>query len=334
MRADRLISIVMLLQTHERMTAEELAAELEVSQRTIYRDITALNIAGVPIYTERGPGGGIALVESYRTTLTGINEDEARALFMLSIPQALVELGVGQKLKTALLKLSAALPPSRRDVVTQTQQRIYLDPTTWTSIEDRSIHLGVIHQALWQDRKLRIVYEGSFSAQIEIVTAPLGLVSKLNLWYLMGVTEGYLRVVRVKDIIDVVIQEEEFQRDENFNLVNAWVEWCREYEARRPIFSVKVKVSPQLINQLSMYLGESGRYEILEEDSLVESDWTVATIYYENFSRARESILSMGRAAEVLEPEALKLSVNDFAQQIVDYYLEKSSGSNEKPVRH
>jgi predicted DNA-binding transcriptional regulator YafY len=334
MRADRLISIVMLLQTHERMTAEELAGELEVSQRTIYRDITALNIAGVPVYTERGPGGGIALVESYRTTLTGISEDEARALFMLSIPQALVELGVGQKLKTALLKLSAALPHDQRGVVIQTQQRIYLDPTTWTSIEQASIHLGVIHQALWQDRMLRIVYEGSFNTHIELVTAPLGLVSKLNLWYLMGETEGYLRVVRVKDIIEVDIMEEEFQRDENFNLVNAWMEWCRVYEGRRPIFSVKVKISAQLVNQLSMYLGESGRYEILETDSHVESDWTVATIFYENFFRARESILSMGRAVEVLEPEALKLSVIDFAMQIVDYYLEKSSVSNEKPVRH
>ncbi len=213
----------------------------------------------------------------------------------------------------------------------QTQQRFYLDPTTWRSIEQPSIHLGVIHQALWQDRKLRIVYEGSFNTHIELVTAPLGLVSKLNLWYLMGVTERYLRVVRVKDIIEVVILEEEFQRDENFNLVNAWMEWCREYEGRRPVFSVKVKVTHQLVNQLSIYLGESGRYEILETDSQVESDWTVATIYYENFFRARESILSMGRAVEVLEPEALKLSVIDFAQQIVDYYLEKSSVSNESP---
>lgn len=334
MRADRLISIVMLLQTHERMTAEKLADELEVSQRTIYRDITALNIAGVPVYTDRGPGGGIALVESYRTTLTGISEDEARALFMLSIPQALVELGVGQKLKTALLKLTAALPHDQRGVVIQTHQRIYLDPTTWRSIEQPSIHLGVIHQAVWQDRMLRIVYEGRLNAQIEIVTAPLGLVSKLNIWYLMGVTDGYLRVVRVKDIIEVIIMEEEFQRDENFNLVNAWMEWCREYEGRRPIFSVKVKVSPQLINKLRLYLGESGRYEVFETDSHVESDWTVATVYYENFFRARESILSMGRAVEVLEPEALKLSVIDFAQQIVDHYLEKSSVSKEKPVIH
>ena len=127
MRADRLISIVMLLQTHERMTADELSQELEVSTRTIYRDITALNSAGIPIYTDRGPGGGIALLESYRTTLTGMNEEETRALFMLSIPHALVELGVGQELKSALLKLAVALPPGQQAVQADTQQRIFLE---------------------------------------------------------------------------------------------------------------------------------------------------------------------------------------------------------------
>src|SRR4030066_685678 len=117
MRADRLISIVMLLQTHEKMTAAELSKELEVSQRTIYRDIIALNVAGVPVFTDRGPGGGIALVESYRTTLTGMSEDEAKALFMLSIPEALVELGVDQTLKTDFYKLAVALPEERRSVM-------------------------------------------------------------------------------------------------------------------------------------------------------------------------------------------------------------------------
>ena len=136
MRADRLISIVMLLQTHERMTADELSRELEVSPRTIYRDITSLNIAGIPIYTDRGPGGGIALLESYRTTLTGMNEDEARALFMLNIPQALVELGVDQKLKSALLKLTAALPPRQQNLQAHTQQRILLDSTPWQTTEE------------------------------------------------------------------------------------------------------------------------------------------------------------------------------------------------------
>jgi predicted DNA-binding transcriptional regulator YafY len=168
---------------------------MEVSQRTIYRDITALNMAGIPVYTVRGPGGGIALLESYRTTLTGISEDEARALFMLSIPQALVELGVGQKLKTALYKLAVAISHDKRTVVTETQQRIYLDTTAWKSEQESVIHLGTIHQAVWKNQLLKIIYKGRFETQIEIEIAPLGLVAKLNTWYLMGITEDHIRVL-------------------------------------------------------------------------------------------------------------------------------------------
>ncbi|MGE5123230.1 MAG: helix-turn-helix transcriptional regulator, partial [Acidobacteriaceae bacterium] len=152
MRADRLISIIMLLQTHDRMTAEELSHQLEVSKRTIYRDILALNIAGIPLYTEPGPGGGIALVESYRTTLTGMSEGEAQSLFMLNIPHALVQLGVGQNLKRAMLKLAGALPADQQVEQARTQQRIYLDSTSWDEPATPSAHLGIIHQAVWQDR--------------------------------------------------------------------------------------------------------------------------------------------------------------------------------------
>ncbi len=324
MRADRLISIVMLLQTREKMTAAELSRELEVSQRTIYRDITALSVSGVPVYTDRGPTGGIALVDSYRTTLTGISEDEARALFMLSIPEALNELGVGQKLKTALLKLAVALPQDRIALVNETQQRIYLDSTPWTSTDEPAIHLGIIHQALWEDKKLWLEYQGSFDTQVEIDIAPLGLVSKVNTWYLLGLTEGYLRVLRVKDILQVRILEQHFKRDTNFNLANTWMEWCREYQDRRPVYLAKVKVAPELSNKLDMYLGETVRYEIVETEQGKESGWMVVNISFENFFRARECILSLGSAAEVLEPEALKLSVIDFARQIIDFYQIKS----------
>ncbi len=112
MRADRLLAMLILLQTRGRMTARELSEELEVSERTVYRDMLALGMAGMPVYTERGPGGGCTLLESYRTDLNGLTENEVRALFMLSIPAPLVDLGLSLELKAALLKLSAALPAS------------------------------------------------------------------------------------------------------------------------------------------------------------------------------------------------------------------------------
>lgn len=323
MRADRLISIVMLLQTHEKMTADELSKELEVSQRTIYRDITALNVAGIPVYTERGPGGGIALVDSYRTSLTGISEEEAKALFMLSIPEALIELGMGEKLKIALLKLAAALPHAQRSVMTETQQRVYLDSTAWIPTEEPAIHLRTIHEAIWQDKLLKLVYQGSFDTKIDVEIAPMGLVSKMNVWYLVGLTGGYLRVIKVRDVIEVRISEQEFPRDNRFNLISAWMEWCRDYQERRPVYMVKIKMASDLSNRIGLYLGESVRFEIIEAESCDELNWKFVIIYYENFYHARESILSLGRAVEVLEPEALKLSVIDFAKQIVNFYRGK-----------
>ena len=131
MRADRLLSLLMLLQTRGRMTAQALADELEVSVRTVYRDIEALSSAGVPVYADRGPGGGCALVDNYRTHLTGLHEGEVRALFMASMPSALADLGLGADLKAALLKLLAALPAERRHDDQWVRQRIFLDWESW-----------------------------------------------------------------------------------------------------------------------------------------------------------------------------------------------------------
>ena len=133
MRADRLLSMLMLLQTRGRMTARDLAEELEVTQRTIYRDLNALSAAGVPIFAERGPGGGISLIERYRSDLTGLNQDEIRALFMLGMPPALAELGLDQDLKAALLKLAASLPADSLGDEQRVRQRIHIDLFPWQS---------------------------------------------------------------------------------------------------------------------------------------------------------------------------------------------------------
>jgi predicted DNA-binding transcriptional regulator YafY len=287
-------------------------------------------MAGIPVYTDRGPGGGIALLESYRTTLAGISEDEAKALFMLSIPEALVELGVDQKLKTAFYKLAVAMPHDKRLVMAETQQRIYLDTTAWTPEQEPVIHLGIIHQALWQDRLLRIKYKGKFDTQIEIMIAPLGLVSKLNTWYLMGMTDGHLRVIKVKDIIDVKQLEQDFSRDENINLIDTWMGWCKNHQENRSVYRVKVKLAPELYNRLGIYLGEMVKYEVIDRESGDDKGWMAVNILFENFFQARECILSLGSSVEVLEPEPLKLSVIDFAQQILDFYHDKSGISDKE----
>jgi predicted DNA-binding transcriptional regulator YafY len=320
MRADRLISIIMLLQIHARMTAEELSLELEVSPRTIYRDISALNQAGIPIYTDRGPGGGIALIESYRTSLTGMNEDETRALFMLNIPQALVDLGVGQKLKSALLKLAVALPPGQQRVQAHTQQRIYLDSTSWDEPVKPLPHLGILHQAVWQDKRVRLDFRGSFDTELEFVVEPLGLVAKMNTWYLIGKDKNHVRVFNVSDITGVEILAESFTRESSFDLSGFWKDWCSSFEMRRSYYTARLAVTPSLLKKLGLYLGETVKFNIGDRFICGDKEWYDVTIRYEHFFRARESVLNFGRAAMVLEPDALKVSVQDFAQQIVELY--------------
>ena len=212
MRADRLLSILMILQSRGNTTARSLACELEVSERTIYRDVQALSSAGIPVYTDRGPHGGISLVESYRTNLTGLTNAEVEALFMVSIPAPLTQLGVSQELKGALLKLAAALPGSQRAHQAQARQRIHLDSAWWFQGSEALPHLQTLQQGVWNDRKLYLKQRLPFFADVDQVVCPYGLVAKTNVWYLVCAREGRLRVIRVAEIIDARLLEEGFSR--------------------------------------------------------------------------------------------------------------------------
>jgi len=319
MRADRLLSLLMLLQARGRMTARALAAELEVSERTIYRDIDALSLSGVPIYSDRGPEGGYSLVESYRTSLTGLKEDEVRALFMLSIPAPLAELGVGQELKAALRKLVAALPAAYRGDEARVRQRIHLDATWWgqgTAVP----HLGALHQAVWEDRIAVITYRHPFIAPVgmEQRVAPYGLVAKGGVWYVVCAADERVRAHRVSTLLDVRLTDQRFERAAEFDLARFWEEWCAG-EEQHLTFAARVRVSPALARELPWHLGEAAR-EALERAERDAHGWTVLELAFESFEQARGRILSFGGAVEVLEPEHLRLSVLDFAQQTIARY--------------
>ena len=316
MRADRLLSLLMLLQTRGTLTARALAAELEVTERTIYRDVTALSASGVPVYTERGPGGGIALVEDYRTNLTGLNADEVRALFMLSIPAPLDQLGVGDELRMALLKLSAALPNSRRADESTARQKIHLDAAGWFQPEEPTPHLKTIQSALWSNRQLEITYRSDFSADVAMVIAPYGLVAKANTWYLVGAREDHLRVLRISRVRQASLRVEAFERPATFDLPGFWKTWCDEFESNRPQFPVTLRVSPTLAQILS-----ENRPETLTSPPAIEPDgWQTITLSFESLEAARTRILGYGGAAEVLAPLALRLSLADFARQTLSCY--------------
>ena len=316
MRADRLLSLLMLLQTRGCLTAETLADELEVSIRTIYRDLQALSMAGVPVYAERGPGGGCRLLESYRTQLTGLTPGEARALFMLSIPAALDQLGVTQELKGALLKLSAALPAVRKPEEERTRARIYLDPGEWTPQEKMLPTLQTLHAALWQDHLLRLQVLLPFDTLSEQVVAPLGLAAKANIWYLVARRSDHLRVLRVSAVQQAEILPESFTRPSDFDLPAFWKDWCERVEADRQPYWVTVRANSRLLPELRRTTG--GHLVAMPLDD----GWLQCRLPFESLVEARMRLLSWGSAVEVLEPLALRRSMQDFARQITAVYRE------------
>ncbi|MFN2225735.1 MAG: helix-turn-helix transcriptional regulator [Anaerolineae bacterium] len=326
MRADRLLSMLMLLQARGRLTAEQLAAELEVSVRTIYRDLDALSAAGVPVYAERGPGGGCALLEEYRTTLTGLTPDEVRALFMLSIPAPLAELGLGPELKAALRKLAAALPAARRDDEARARQRFHLDPVGWAEAPEPVPHLRTLHRAVWGDRCLDLVYRLPFNARGEWSVEPYGLVAKAGTWHLVCRRDGVLRVLYVGRIVDTALGATTFQRPPDFDLAAFWADWCAAVEASRGSYPVTVRVAPQLVPWLPHYFGSAvstaGIRDRLAAAPSSGDEWLTLTLTFESLEEARDRFLVFGGAVEVLAPRALRAAVADYAAQTVALYHE------------
>lgn len=320
MRADRLLSILLLLQARGQMTAQQLSEELEVSVRTIYRDLDALSAAGIPVYAERGPGGGCALLDSYRTTLTGLTQDEVRALFMLSIPTPLAELGVDQELRAALLKLAAALPDTRRHDEERTRQRIHLDPEGWFETREPVPYLQTIQQALWRDRRLAITYRLPFEAKASWLVEPYGLVAKGDIWHLVCSRGGYMRVYRVSHVLDAAITPETFARPADFDLVAFWRAWCAQVEQNRPYYPVTVRIAPEFLAWLPYYFGTQIHDQAARAGPPDAEGWVTLTLPFETLEDARARILGFGRAVEVLSPRALRNAVLDFATQIASLY--------------
>lgn len=325
MRADRLISILLLLQSREKMTARELALELEVSERTIYRDIDALSTSGVPLYAESGPGGGIALLGHYRTNLTGLNEEELRALYMAFGPASPLEpLGAGQSLRAAMRKLSASLSTGQRGEEEKVRQRFLLDGSGWSNDRGPVSHLSLLQRAVWDDRCAVLRYQSFRLQPLEVTTEPYGLVSKAGIWYLVAMGGGLPRVYPVHNLLNVEVLAEHFIRQPDFDLAAFWASWCAEMEKSQQSFQVRLRASPLLVSMLPASLTV---ISVDEAASAADAEgWTHLTLAFETFEAARRRILGFGSAAEVLEPEALRHSLIDFAGQVLTRYGYNQTG--------
>jgi predicted DNA-binding transcriptional regulator YafY len=317
MRADRLLSILLILQRQGRATARQLATDLEVSERTIYRDINALSIAGVPVYGEPGPDGGYALLDNFRTFLTGLTDQEMQSLFMLSIPQPLSELGASQSLKSALLKIFASLPSGGQANEEWVRQRFLLDTTPWPGRHEASHRLQTIQQAVWQDHLLTLGYRvGPLAHDVEQVVMPYSLVAKAGAWYLVYAINGRTRVVRVATLTNVRALDGTFERPAGFDLGVFWQKWCSVQEEERATYRVTVRAASDSLASVDAWGIIDQPIRLVDEDTT----WSILNLAFESLEDARSKILGLGRSVEVLEPAALRRSVADYAQQTLSIY--------------
>ena len=317
MRADRLLSLLMFLQNRGRTTTERLAEALEVSRRTVIRDLYALRVAGFPVYTERGPHGGVYLHEDFRMKLTDLTTDELEALFTLSVPAALSDLGMEAEARGALLKLAASLPAARRNVERDVRSRIYLDPDPWRASRMAIPTLAVLRQAAWEDRRALATFLRARRVRIEREIAPYGLVAKGKSWYVVWAGEdGKVRVDNATSVTDAVLLDSTFTRPAEFDLPGFWTAWSASYEASRSVFEVCLRASPTVLPLLE----RDARRPIEPVRPGDGADWVEAIVAFDSFEQARGALLACGGAAEVIEPEALRLSVEDYARQTFRVY--------------
>lgn len=304
MRADRLLSVLLLLQTHGLMPARALAERLEVSERTVHRDMEALAMAGVPVYAEKGRRGGWALVDAYRTDLTGLTEAELRSLVIASAPGVLADLGLGEAADRALIKLLAVLPEARRKAAESARGYLHVDPSGWRRPDEAAPFLGTLELALRTGRQIALTYERAYDrSTVERVANPLGLVAKGSIWYLAATVDGKARTYRASRIRAVTILETPLDRPEGFDLATFWTASSAEFRAALPIHRVILRVAPEAISRLRL----GWRFTTVESESEPdEQGWITCTIRADTEDIALECVLTLGGQAEVVEPAALR----------------------------
>jgi len=320
MRADRLLSILLLLQVHQRITARELAKRLEVSERTIHRDMESLGMAGIPITAERGTNGGWSLLEAYRTNLTGLNETEVQALFLSSSTRLLADLGLQKAADAALIKLLAAIPSVSRRNAEYVRQRIYIDATSWHATEDDDVSsLSILQDALWHERKLLLTYQRNDTVTVERLVDPLGLIAKGSTWYLVAAINDELRTYRVSRIKCAILQEQTCVRPPDFDLAAYWTQSSSRFVAAMPRYPVTVRVAPAVLERVYY----AGRYARIEHRDAPDADgWIKLSLCFEAEPAACGSLLGFGTQVEILEPEALRMKIIQLAEDMIAFYMQ------------
>ncbi len=329
MQASRLLSVLMLLQARGRLSAQVLAAELEVSVRTIHRDIDQLSAAGVPVFADRGRLGGFQLRDGWRTRLTGLTAPESRALFLSGLAGPAAELGLGEAVASARLKVLATLPPEWQADAQHLSARFHLDAVDWFHSAARTEHLGAVADAVWAERRLHIRYE-SWNGVRERDVEPLGLVLKAGIWYMAARTGpgASPRTYRVSNILALTPLQQHFKAPRDFDLAAYWQESTRRFETGVYNETASLRVSPRglrLLREFSTAVAEAADRSAVKD----RRGWLRVSVPIESVSHAANQLINLGADAEVLAPAALRAQLRLTARRLVKLY----AGRGEPTVR-
>jgi predicted DNA-binding transcriptional regulator YafY len=323
MRASRLLSILLLLQSRGRMTAQALADEFEISVRTLYRDIDQLSAAGVPVYAERGRAGGFQLLDGYRTRLTGLTPTEAEALFLAGLPGPAADLGLGDAMAIAQLKLLAALPGDHGAGAGRVAARFHLDPVGWFRDAEKADILPTLADAVWNARRINIRYE-SWTGVADRDLEPLGLILKAGVWYLVARSGGKARTYRVAAIQTLEVSAETFTRPESFDLAAYWNAWTRDFQSRLHRGEATLRLSPAGLRRLSALAPAAGEMAARTAGERDAGGWARVQIPIESVDHAAGEVLKLGSEAEVLAPLELRQRMAEIAARLGAIYKTES----------
>jgi predicted DNA-binding transcriptional regulator YafY len=338
-RADRLLSLVLLLQARGGTTARALATKLEVSVRTVYRDLEALAAAGVPVVTSSGPGGGCRLMEGYRFPLRGLRPEEAEALLILGVPSVLREIGLDRALDAAHRQIrvtagltSGSVPGARQPGADGSDAAlVHLDMPRWFGGQEEVPSLRHLAQALRFGRRLALRYrprggrdDATGQAQSRVV-GPLGLVNKAGTWYLVAslADAGDLPVVRVFRAGRITLARvlaEPFERPAAFELAMFWSQWSAEFEASRPRLKVTLRAAPRALALFGEIFGPACEPALEAALPPDEHGWRVVTLSFEHEQAAAHRLAGFGDQVEVLTPPSVRAILVTAAEQILRRY--------------
>lgn len=322
MRAGRLLSTLMLLQSRGRLSANTLAAELEVSVRTVLRDMDQLSAAGVPVYAERGRDGGFQLRPGWSTQLTGLTEAEAQALFLAGLPGPAMELGLGSASSSARLKVLASLPEGLRAEAARVNAKLHIDAMDWYRSATPTPHLQTVARAVWQQRLLQLRYDG-WQRVTQPLLRPLGLVLKAGFWYLVALPDGDAapRTYRLSSILSLTALDKGFTPPRGFDLARHWQDSTRRFEAA--IYSGSATLRASAVGLRLLKEQSSAVADAVTRSARADPDapgWTRVTVPIESVSHATRQFLGLGLEVEVLQPAALRQQLRATLAQLAQRY--------------